>query len=142
MKDFFISYNKNDKKKAEWIAWILEEAGYTTIIQAWDFLPGQNFVLKMQHASTSCRKTLAVLSKHYLGAIYTQSEWASAFAMDPEGEERKLLLVKVSECEPTGILRPMIFCDLVGLNESNAKRTLLTSVDNKRRKPTERCKFT
>ena len=37
MKDFFISYNSADKGWAEWIAWQLEEAGYTTILQAWDF---------------------------------------------------------------------------------------------------------
>ena len=36
MKDFFISYNKADLAWAEWIAWQLEEADYTTEIQAWD----------------------------------------------------------------------------------------------------------
>jgi hypothetical protein len=29
MKDFFISYHKVDKTWAEWIAWHLEEAGYS-----------------------------------------------------------------------------------------------------------------
>jgi hypothetical protein len=29
-KDFFISYNKADRRWAEWIAWQLEETGYTT----------------------------------------------------------------------------------------------------------------
>ena len=37
-KDFFISHNKADKAWAEWIAWELEAAGYSTILQAWDFL--------------------------------------------------------------------------------------------------------
>ncbi len=31
-KDFFISYNKADREWAEWIAWQLEEEGYTTVI--------------------------------------------------------------------------------------------------------------
>ena len=44
-KHFFISYNKADITWAEWIAWELEEAGYLTIVQAWDFRPGFNFVL-------------------------------------------------------------------------------------------------
>ena len=48
MKDFFISYTKTDKAWAEWIAWTLEAAGYSTVIQAWDFRPGSNFVLEMQ----------------------------------------------------------------------------------------------
>ena len=32
--DFFISYISVDRAWAEWIAWALEEAGYSTIIQA------------------------------------------------------------------------------------------------------------
>ncbi len=45
-KDFFISYNGKDKDWAEWIAWQLEEAGYSVIIQVWDFRPGGNFVFR------------------------------------------------------------------------------------------------
>ena len=50
MKDFFISYNRNDKQWAEWVAWILEDEGYSVVIQAWDFRPGGNFVLDMHRA--------------------------------------------------------------------------------------------
>jgi hypothetical protein len=42
MKDFSISYTKADQAWAAWIAWTLEAAGYSTVIQAWDFLPGSN----------------------------------------------------------------------------------------------------
>jgi TIR domain len=68
MKPFFISYNKADKSWAEWIAWTLEEAGYNTIIQAWDFMPGANFPLEMQEAIRQSEKTIAVLSENYLKA--------------------------------------------------------------------------
>ena len=44
MSDFFVSYNKADETYAEWIAWNLEDAGYTTVIQVWDFKAGHNFV--------------------------------------------------------------------------------------------------
>ena len=40
MKDFFISYTGADQQWAEWIAWQLDHAGYTTILQAWDFHAG------------------------------------------------------------------------------------------------------
>ena len=40
MKNFFISYNKADRQWAEWIAWLLEEQGPLTVIQAWDIRPG------------------------------------------------------------------------------------------------------
>ncbi len=38
-KDFFISYTSADETWATWIAWVLEEAGYTTLVQAWGFSP-------------------------------------------------------------------------------------------------------
>ena len=37
MADFFISYTHNDADWAEWIGYALEEAGFTVILQAWDF---------------------------------------------------------------------------------------------------------
>ena len=80
MKDFFVSYNKADRAWAEWIAWVLEEAGYSTVIQAWDFRPGSNFVLEMQKAAAEAERTIAVLSPEYLTARFTQPEWAAAEA--------------------------------------------------------------
>lgn len=41
MPDFFISYNSADANWAEWIAGTLEQASYTTVLQAWDFFPCQ-----------------------------------------------------------------------------------------------------
>jgi tetratricopeptide (TPR) repeat protein len=87
MKDFFISYNKADKAWAEWIAWILEEAGYTTVLQAWDFRTGSNFVGEMNKATIEAERTMPVLSPDYLSAEFTQPEWFAAFARDPKGEK-------------------------------------------------------
>ena len=41
-KDAFVSYTGVDRRWAEWIAWVLEEAGHTVALQAWDFRPGSN----------------------------------------------------------------------------------------------------
>lgn len=125
VKDFFISYNRADNQYAEWITWTLKEAGYSVIIQAWDFRPGGNFVLDMQRAAAESQKTIAVLSESYLKSSYTQPEWAAAFAIDPQSLERKLIPVRVKECKPEGMLRPIVYIDLVGLSEADAKQTLL-----------------
>jgi len=63
---------------AEWIAWQLENAGYTTIIQAWDFHAGSNFVSAMQAAAIETDCTIAVLSPAFLTSPYTEAEWTSA----------------------------------------------------------------
>ena len=65
--DYFISYTAADVQWAEWVAWVLEEKNKcTTILQAWDFVPGNNFVLEMQKAASYASRTIAVLSPDYL----------------------------------------------------------------------------
>jgi hypothetical protein len=82
-KDFFISYNRHDRAWAEWIAQQLEQEGYSTIIQSWDFAPGQNFVSMMHEALLTIKRTLLVLSPTYL------SVYASRMGGDvPEGSVR------------------------------------------------------
>jgi hypothetical protein len=49
--DVFVSYTSADRPWAEWIAWELEAAGYSTLIQAWDFGAGSNFVVEMHQAA-------------------------------------------------------------------------------------------
>jgi hypothetical protein len=124
-RDFFVSYTKADQPWAEWIAWKLEEVGYSTVIQAWDFRPGGNFVLEMQKAASGTENTIVVLSPAYLQSEFNQPEWAVAFAQDPQGETRKLIPVRIAKCKPTGLLKPIIYVDLVDLPEEDARAALL-----------------
>jgi len=134
MKDFFISYNRADRSWAEWITWHLEEAGYTTVLQAWDFRPGSNFALGMQEAVSAAERTIAVLSPDYLTSSFTQPEWAAAFARDPTGEEGLLVPVRVRDCEPKGFLSQIVRIDIFSesLSETEAKDALLAGVNRAR----------
>jgi TIR domain len=68
VRDFFISYAGVNRPWAEWIAIELERAGYSTVLQAWDFRPGTDFLHKMHEATTSAKRTIAVLSPAYFGS--------------------------------------------------------------------------
>jgi TIR domain/Phosphorylase superfamily len=135
LKDFFISYNKADRAWAVWIAWQLEQVGYSVVIQAWDFRPGSNFVLEMDKASQQAHRTIAVLSPDYLDARYTRAEWAGAFRRDPTGEQGILVPVRVQPCHLQGLLSSIVFIDLVGHDEVSARETLLQGVRSGRTKP-------
>jgi hypothetical protein len=134
-KDFFVSYTSADRTWAEWIAWQLEGAGYSVVIQAWDFRPGENFVVEMQTAAAEAERTLLVLSDDYLKSAFGRSEWAAAFAQDPTGASRRVVPVRVRPCEPDGLLRAIIFVDLVGLSDEDARTRLLEGVEDDRAKP-------
>ncbi|HEX7180679.1 MAG TPA: toll/interleukin-1 receptor domain-containing protein [Thermoanaerobaculia bacterium] len=125
MEKVFISYNHADRDWAEWIAWTLEEAGHSVVLDTWDFRPGENFVLEMHKASAGTQRTIVVLSESYLESEYTQPEWAAAFAEDPRGEKRKLIPFRVAPCQPRGLLRAVLYVDLVGLGEEDARLAVL-----------------
>ncbi|WP_431780024.1 TIR domain-containing protein [Microbacterium aurantiacum] len=135
--DFFVSYNYRDLAWAEWIAWQLEAEGFSTTLQAWDFLPGSNFVLEMDRAVRSAQQTLVVLSPNYLESSFTPSEWATAFARDPTGTERRLIPVRVAEFGDAGLLNNIVYVDLVGAEATAARTRLLDGVRRERRKPTQ-----
>jgi hypothetical protein len=134
-RDFFISYNRHDKDWAEWIAWQLEDAGYTTYLQAWDFRPGGNFVSDMHRASAESERTIAVLSRTYLTSEFAQSEWTAAFARDPAGKKGILLPVKVRKCDLEGLLPQIVYIDLIGVPAPEAAERLLAGIKQGRAKP-------
>jgi len=138
--DYFISYTGVDREWAAWIAWQLEDSGFTVVLQEWDFRPGHNFLLMMDRA-TRARQTVIVLSAGFLEAGYTQPEWARAMVDDPQGLQRRLVPVRVSSCEVTGLLRPVIYVDLVGLDAAAARSALLDGVRPGRAKPSREPRF-
>ena len=133
--DFFVSYTSADRPWAEWIAWELEAAGYSTLLQAWDMRPGSNFVLEMHRAAQAGERTLVVLSPAFLESGYGGAEWAAAFVADPTGEQRKLVPVRVRDCEPRGLLKAVVYVDVVGLSEPASRDALLAGVRMRRAKP-------
>jgi len=139
--DVFISYASEDEDWAEWIGWVLEEEGYKVILQKWDFRPGSNFILQMHQASRSCRHTMPLLSPAFISAHYTHSEWAAALAEDPTGETHKLIPIRVRECVMDGLLRPIVYVDLVGEDEHTAKEKVVSSILGERLKPVIRPQY-
>jgi tetratricopeptide (TPR) repeat protein len=126
--DYFISYTAADRAWAEWIAWQLEAAGFTTLLQAWDFRPGTDFVHQMQQAVQQANRTIAVISTAYFGSSFGEAEWRVAFGRDPTGESGVLVPVRVEDCEPPGLLSTRVYIDLVGLDEAEAQQRLLASL--------------
>lgn len=142
MKDFFVSYTAADEHWAEWIAWTLEEANYTVVVQKWDFPAGSNFVLEMQRATSGASRTIAVLSPDYLKeSKFGSPEWAAAFARDPDAIRRTLVPVRVKPCELTGLLKSIVYVDFGGIDEAGSRKRLLDHIRGGRLKPTERPAF-
>jgi hypothetical protein len=112
---------------AEWIAWQLEEDGYRVLIQAWDMVPGTDWTHLMQEGVTRASRTIAVLSAAYLGSVFGTTEWEAAWRGDPLGEQRKLLVFRVADCERPGLLGGVVSTDLYDLDETAARTQVKTA---------------
>jgi hypothetical protein len=134
-RDFFVSYTAADRAWAEWLAWELNAAGYTTLLQAWDMPPGTAFIHAMDQAVQHTHHTLLVLSPAYLRSEMAEAEWRPGLVADPSGTQRRLLPVRVEDCRPTGLLADRVYVDLVGLDEATTRATLLDGVASAIRGP-------
>jgi hypothetical protein len=138
-KDFFVSYTEVDENIAEWIAYCLEDAGYKVTFQKWDFRPGNNFVLLMNKALYESEHLIAVLSPSYQEALFAAPEWAAIFSDDPQGFSRKLIPVRVKEFRPNGLLKAIVYIDLVphlkNKDKETARTALLDGIREGRAKP-------
>src|SRR4051812_4862250 len=135
VRDFFVSFNQADRAWTAWIAWTLEDAGYTVWFQDWDFRG--NFVLEMNKAHMLSRRTIAVLSPDYLTSRFAKPEWAARFAQDSTSEHDLLIPVRVRECEVQGLLRPIVYVDLLDAPRAQGRQRLVDRVKGIRLKPKE-----
>jgi tetratricopeptide (TPR) repeat protein len=131
---FFLSYTGADAAWAEWIADQLEAAGYPVVLQAWDFRPGENFVLRMNQALETSDRVLAVLSPAYFGSAYATDEWTAALVRNQNSQDR-LLPVRIAPCDLPPLLADRIYVDLVGVDDRAATARLLSGVMEGRAKP-------
>jgi len=123
--DFFISYSPADERWAAWIAWQLETAGHRTMMQAWDFVPGTNFIDFMDRGLSEAKVVIAVLSRNYLRSRYGRWEWMTALRADPDDPARKLVTVRIEDCDIDGLLSTITYVDLVGVEDPAQARALL-----------------
>jgi Tfp pilus assembly protein PilF len=140
--DFFVSYTSADRAWAEWIAWQLKQDGASVVLQAWDMVPGRDFVHEMQKATTTAKRTIAVLSPAYFTSQFGEAEWRVAFASDPDGEKGRLVPVRVADFTPEGLLATRIYIDLVGRDRQTARTVLLDGLQGQQAAvPTEEPAF-
>jgi tetratricopeptide (TPR) repeat protein len=124
----FVSYTAADSSWAEWVADILRKAGHRVTVQATDFLPGDNFVLRIQEAAAESDHTIVILSERFMASRFGAAEWAAAFVQDPTGRQRKLIPVAVDHMRPTGLWSSIVRLEICDLPEERARDEILRAL--------------
>lgn len=110
--DFFISRAGADAALAAEIGRILEDDGKRVILQQWDFA-NRNFMERMQASLESGARVIALLSNEYLASDHCAAEWLNVIAHDPLNKQARLIVIRVNECTPKGLLTALAYWDLV-----------------------------
>src|SRR5689334_4069352 len=121
----FVSYSSADERWATWMAWELETAGYRAMLQAWDFVPGTNFIEFMDRGVSRSAAVVAVLSQRYVDSPYGRLEWQAALQAAKGNPTGRLVTVRVEDCQVDGLLGIITYIDLVGVTDQHQARALL-----------------
>ncbi len=143
-RDFFVSFNQADRAWATWIAWVLEQGGYSVFFQDWDFRG--SFIEQMHQATQRTERTLVVLSDNYLNSEFARSEAWATLASDPVGRKDRVVTIKVGPTGDLGLLAHFAYLDLTADGEAEAERLLcerarMSLEPGYRPKPADRPRF-
>ena len=125
--DFYISYASQDRLWAEWVGGQLRSAGYTSVLDVWDWLPGDNIILAREDALRRADRVLALCSAAYFGGGFTEQDWTAVMAAQHRKSHR-LVPVWIEDLEDRqlpAILRSVQAIRLFGIPEAEASRRLL-----------------
>ncbi|MGR6967833.1 FxSxx-COOH system tetratricopeptide repeat protein [Geodermatophilus sp. URMC 61] len=121
--DFFISHAGRDTAWAEWLAWQLQEAGYSVELAAWDWAPGEDFVARMQTALERADRLLAVCTEAYFTSAFGGAELRAAFAASAAAQGR-IVPVLVEPVTLPPLYSSLVHLDLTGMDEATAATQL------------------
>jgi tetratricopeptide (TPR) repeat protein len=105
----YVSRAGGDREIAGVVAETLRDAGYAVISQQ-----------PAHCALAEGARVVALLSPEYLRCERCQAEWQNAIAGDPLNTKSCLILLRVAECDPPGLLAGLAYWDLVPMRDNRA----------------------
>ncbi|MER5865812.1 FxSxx-COOH system tetratricopeptide repeat protein [Kitasatospora sp. NPDC002040] len=124
--DLYLSYVPEDRMWADWIAAVLESAGFRVVPR--DLEAGADSRSETERGIDAAHRTVAVFSAAYLRSPQARALWDSMAGFDPAGSRRQLVPVRVSDVRLTAPFNSRNPIDLVGRDEAQAAVTLLRAL--------------
>jgi tetratricopeptide (TPR) repeat protein len=121
--DFFISRRGGAAAAAQEVATALREEGYSVFVQDHDIGHGADFIAEIHTALQRCRHMIVLLTKDYAASQFTMMEVTNFLAAAGQSvRERRLVVLRLDEIQPEGILASRVFGDLAGVNDPVERR--------------------
>jgi TIR domain len=134
--DFFLSRTGADKDAAGLIADIIREAGLTPFYQDEHF--GHADFMRRMEQGYECSKLIALLSADYQKSEHCRVEYNHHLGKDPANLKGRLVVLRITSCQPEGSLQNLAYTDLVPvLNDFAALRRVIRVALGIDQRPTE-----
>lgn len=134
--DYFISRRGTHASVAQEVAEVLDSVGATSFSQDYDIARGDNFIGRIHDALGRCEHFIALLTSDYADAAYTKAEWTNFYSTYVETNgRRRFIVIRLEDCEPPGLLRGIVYEDLVGVTAPLERRRRIIAATEGRSAP-------
>lgn len=121
--DYFVSRRGADALIAQEVAQVLIDAGYTAFVQDFDIPYTANFLAAIHRALKHCRHFIVLLTKDYDASDFTLAELTNFLAAAARaGGERRLVVLRLEDVAPEGLLAGVVYGDLVGITDPEERK--------------------
>ena len=107
----FLSHSSADKSIVISIALDLQEKGINTWLDAFDILPGESIMTKINDGIEECNLALLFLSKNSVKSNWVTKEWETMLWDEINSGKVKIIPIKLEECEIPKILQSKKYID-------------------------------
>lgn len=110
-KKVFLSHSSLDKDLVISVALDLNEKGITTWLDAFDILPGESIVSKINQGLENCEFILLFLSKNSIKSNWVMKEWETILWDEINSNKIRIIPIKLEDCEIPKILQTKKYID-------------------------------
>jgi hypothetical protein len=126
--DVYLSYVPENRLWADWIAAVLEKAGFRVLLPTGSVQAGGNERDEAARAATAASKTVAIVSGAYLRSQQALGVREAMAVADPAGVNRRLIPVRVSEARVAEPFADRAVLDLTRRDAAQAAEEILRAL--------------
>jgi len=113
MANVFISHRRVDDAEAERLATEIRNVGHDVWLDVWEIGIGDSIIQRMNEGLTGATYLVLCYSSSDVLAPWISSEWMNTLARQLNGENVKILPVRLTGGTPPAILASIRYADLV-----------------------------
>ena len=132
--DVFISYDDRDRSWVEnWLLPRLSQKGIHSYTKSKNFEIGRSLLENIEMGIERSRKTILVISPHWLSSEWSHLESLVSQMQDPSGFQRRTLPVVIEKCDLPKRLNMLVYADFTSDHESDHEVGTIREIELQKR---------